>query len=89
MGFFISLLSVDGLFPAPSLNRVSKSSDGSLLEDAPGSVDWSSDSLPEDLDQSPPPKPPLPLKGLLSDFGIVRLTNVYFCNAFHGYLIFQ
>jgi hypothetical protein len=61
---------VDGLLPAPSLNRVSKSSDGSLLEDAPGSVDWSSDSLPEELDQSPPPKPPLPLKGLLSDFGI-------------------
>ncbi|KAK4018436.1 hypothetical protein OUZ56_000490 [Daphnia magna] len=59
---------VDGLLPAPSLNRVSKSSDGSLLEDAPGSVDWSSDSLPEELDQSPPPKPPLPLKGLLSDF---------------------
>ncbi|XP_046635502.1 rap guanine nucleotide exchange factor 1-like isoform X2 [Daphnia pulicaria] len=67
---------VDGLLPAPSLNRVSKSSDGSLLEDAPGSVDWSSDSLPEELDQSPPPKPPLPLKGLLSDFGEMAALSI-------------
>ncbi len=47
---------------------MSKSSDGSFLEDVP-STDWSSDSLPEEPDQSPPPKPPLPLKGILSDFG--------------------
>ena len=77
MCFFILVLSVDGLLSLPSLNRVSKSSDGSLLEDAPGSVDWSSDSLPEELDQSPPPKPPLPLKGLLSDFGIERILSWY------------
>lgn len=81
MCFFILVLSVDGLLPAPSLNRVSKSSDGSLLEDAPGSVDWSSDSLPEELDQSPPPKPPLPLKGLLSDFGIERNLMCYITNV--------
>ena len=55
--------------PPPSPKRMSKSSDGSFLEDVP-STDWSSDSLPEDPDQSPPPKPPLPLKGILSDFGI-------------------
>lgn len=59
---------VEGLLPPPSPKRTSKSSDGSLLEDLP-STDWSSDSLPEELDQSPPPKPPLPLKGILSDFG--------------------
>jgi len=52
---------------------MSKSSDGSFLEDVP-STDWSSDSLPEEPDQSPPPKPPLPLKNMpltniLSDFG--------------------
>lgn len=53
---------------------MSKSSDGSFLEDGPGSVDWSSDSLPEESDQSPPPKPPLPLKGILSDFGQSYVT---------------
>jgi len=40
----------------------------SVLEDVP-SADWSSDSLPEDLEPSPPPKPPLPLKSILGDLG--------------------
>lgn len=81
VGIIISFLtnSIDGFLTTPTLNRVSKSSDGSLLEDTPGSVDWSSDSLPDELDQSPPPKPPLPLKGILSDFGSV--DNVMSCHV--------
>lgn len=59
--------------PPSSPKRASKSSDGSLLEDLP-STDWSSDSLPEEPDQSPPPKPPLPLKGILNDFSTFQLS---------------
>ena len=33
------------------------------------STDWSSDSLQEESDPMPPPKPPLPMKSLLNDFG--------------------
>ena len=75
--------------PPSSPKRMSKSSDGSLLDDLP-STDWSSDSLPEDPDhQSPPPKPPLPLKGLLGDFGMQLRTMPFLKNLFANFFSFS
>ena len=73
--------------PLSNPKRTSEVSEtgSSILEDVP-STDWSSDSLPEELELCPPPKPPLPLKSILSDLGNMLGKSIT-SNPFYKHII--
>lgn len=75
--------SIDSSIPLCNPKRTSGVSEtgSSVLEDVP-STDWSSDSLAEELELSPPPKPPLPLKSILSDLGNILVECIILSHHF-------